>query len=139
EQQVNTHIFVEKARTWIGDLFGDANATTTGGGGAGGGYHWTDPTELQAVITQWESIRDEIDEDLHAIQSAISLAQAPADDEMSTAQAEATRTSLGKCAEHNQAMYEYANSYVNKLKAARGDTITTDESNASTLNRNGGI
>lgn len=135
EQQVSAEIYVDKAARWINGMFGNDWNSESGGGGAGGEYTFTDPAELQAIITQWEQIRDEVMVDGETIRQAIGFVRAPADDPMSTMQAEATVQSLLKLQDHNRAMFKYADGYVIKLKTALGQTISTDGSNAATFKR----
>lgn len=138
EQQVGMQISIGKVKDWVGGVFGRDWESEVGGGGAGGEYVFADLAELDEIIKQWEAQRDAIRADGDQIRQAIGFVMPPADDEMSVRQADATTDSLNRLLEHNTAMFDYAQAYVEKLKAARGHTAATDSDNASTLTRTDG-
>ncbi len=91
----------------------------SGGGGADGQYVFTDLDELDAIITDLEEIKNELEEDDRYYDQAIDLAMPPADDVMSRGQVEAYIASLRVGQNHNAAMAVYAESQLDKLRAAR--------------------
>jgi len=89
--------------------------------------------ELDAVIAQWETQLEAIAADGRKINQAAGLVAAPADDGMSQGQADATRQSLTKLREHNDAMRDYATEYIKKLKASRASMSNTEHGNVSQM------
>jgi len=98
----------------------------SGGGGEGGDYVFTDLDELGAIITDLEALTEEIRNDGRGLNQATELATPPAEDSMSTGQASAYVASLNKAKTHNDAMAAYAQSQLDKLKAARTSYAETD-------------
>ena len=117
----------------IGTLFGPGWQTTYGGGGTGGKYMFANLQDLDAVITQWTEVYTAIGHDGEAIRTALELVAPPAEDDMSVGQANATRDSLTKLKEHNEAMRSYAEEYIKKLQASRDSMTNTDQGNAAQL------
>lgn len=109
-----------------------------GGSSGGGGYVFADLAELDAVIAEWVNLRDGIQADGRKLLQARELIEPPAKDLMSQWQPAATRESLSKAIEHNEAMRDYANTYVEKLQAARVQYTAGDEESAAGLRRAGG-
>lgn len=135
EEQVDNEIMTAEAREWLGSIFGFGTGSEheSGGGGAGGQFTFANIEELDAVITKWNTQRDEISEDQDRIVSAYREIAEPAGDEMSRGQADAARSSLVSMWEHNSQMLEYTDSYIEKLNFARGDMATNDEDAATVL------
>jgi hypothetical protein len=128
EDQIKQQINLGAVAGWLGDLFGADWGKQAGGGGTGGQYMFADLNELNGVITQWETELEAIKKDGQAIRQAAALVEAPAQDGMTIAQAEVTRTSLTTLREHNDAMRDYAQGYLDKLRASR-DSIANNEAN----------
>jgi len=106
-----------------------------GGGGAGGSYVFADLAELDGLIAEWTTIRNGVQADGRRLIRAIRLIEPPAKDLMSQFQASALKESLTKAQKHNAAMAAYANSYIEKLRAARAQYAAGDEQNAEQLRR----
>lgn len=104
-----------------------------GGGGQGGNYVFTDLAHLDRIITKWIKIRDDLLIDHDTIRTAIQVIAPPADDRASIMQAKAARASLVKGQQHNQAMVDYVDSYIEKLHKTRAQYASTEGSNADQL------
>ena len=105
----------------------------SGGGGQGGNYVFTDLAHLDRIITKWTTIRDDLTEDGRQIFGAIQKIVPPAEDAPSINQAKAARESLRKGQLHNQAMIDYVDGYLEKLRATRAQYAATEETNTDTL------
>ena len=129
DQQVDNEITSAEVRDWLGGIFGNdaGNEHESGGGGAGGEFLFADLAELDAVIGQWNSQRDEIQADQERIIGAYHDIAEPAGDEMSVGQAEASRESLLNMWKHNFQMLQYTDNYIKNLQGARGYTQAQDE------------
>lgn len=127
--QVDAEITSTEVREWLGGIFGFGTAPEheSGGGGAGGQFMFADVAELDAVVTQWNTQRDEIQADQDKIIAAYHDIAEPAGDEMSQGQADASRKSLLNMWKHNFQMLQYADNYIQKLGLARGDMVAQDE------------
>lgn len=133
-QQIDQEISLGKVWEAVTSLFGGEGVeTTAGGGGKGGQFMFASLADLDSVITQWETELEAIVADGNTIQQAAGLVQPPAQDGMSVGQADATRQSLIKLKEHNQAMKEYAQEYIKKLKASRASMSNTEQGNVSQI------
>jgi hypothetical protein len=89
--------------------------------------------ELDAIIAEWEALRDEIRGDGRKLVLAQQLIEPPGEDIMSQLEAKATVHSLDKAQIHNDAMATYADGYIAKLRAARAEYAGTDETSAAHL------
>lgn len=107
--------------------------TGSGGGGADGDYVFADLAELDAIITEWTAIRDTIQLDGTELAQARQMISPPAADLMSTGQATALVDSLDKAQTHNDAMFAYADAYVEKLTAARERYAAGEESTVARM------
>lgn len=127
-EQVDAEITSAEVREWLGGIFGFGTAPEheSGGGGAGGQFMFADVAELDSVITQWNTQRDEIQADQDRIISAYHEIAEPAGDEMSRGQADASRESLLNMWKHNFQMMQYTDNYIMKLGLARGDMVAQD-------------
>jgi hypothetical protein len=134
DKQIDQQISLGRVMDQLGSLFGGGWETTAGGGGTGGQFMFADIGELDAVIKQWETEYEAIVKDGQTIFQAAGLIEPPAQDGMSVGQADATRQSLIKLREHNEAMKGYAEGYIKKLKASRASMANTDQGNAAQLN-----
>ncbi|GAB3439847.1 hypothetical protein [Actinophytocola sediminis] len=105
----------------------------SGGGGADGKYVFADLDELDAIITEWIKIRDGIRVDGDKLTQAQQLIVPPAKDLMSQLQAAATIESLTKAIEHNAAMADYTDNYIQKLQAAHAQYAADDEQAAERM------
>ena len=133
-QQIDQEISVGKVFEGLGRLFGAGGwETTAGGGGQGGQFMFASLADLDAVITQWETQLDAIIKDGAKISQAAGLVAPPAGDGMSQGQADATKQSLTKLKEHNDAMRDYATEYIKKLKASRASMANTEHGNVSQM------
>jgi hypothetical protein len=134
DQQVTTVEFMENM-PFFGTLF--SNGYQSGGGGEGGHFAISSLAELDALISRWEGIVDKIDTSGRKIDTALQYVQPPAQDGPSQTEAEKTTTSLMEAQRHNMVMSQYAQNYIKKLKAARGDYANTEETNTSTVQNSG--
>ncbi|MBC6446791.1 hypothetical protein [Actinokineospora xionganensis] len=111
---------------------------TAGGGGEGGKFYIASVAELDSLIAQWTVIRDKIDTSGEKLQDAVFRVAPPADDEMSRKEAMATEESLTMAIEHNRAMRDYAEGYINKLIDARHRYENTEGHNTSAVKHSDG-
>jgi hypothetical protein len=133
EQQIDQQINLGAVAGWLGNLFGADWGKEAGGGGTGGQYMFADLNELNGVIKQWESELEAIKKDGDTIDQAAALIEPPAMDGMTVGQADATRNSLITLREHNTAMREYAEGYLDKLRASRDSIANNEANNANTV------
>lgn len=134
DKQIDQEISLGKVFEGLGKLFGAGGwETTAGGGGQGGQFMFASLADLDAVITQWETQLDAIQKDGLAISQAALNIGPPAEDGMSRGQANATKGSLLKLKEHNDAMRDYAVEYIKKLKASRASMANTEQGNESQM------
>lgn len=105
----------------------------SGGGGQGGSFVFADLDHLDSIITRWSSLRDDIDGDGYDIDEAVRKIVPPAEDEPSVVQANAARASLLKGRQHNAAMFNYVNGFIEKLRATRAQYADSEEHNADTV------
>lgn len=124
--------------------FGQAGLASLGvgdrlgtGGGEGGQFVFADLAELKSVTDQWKAERDRIVSDGKKINRAIELCTPPAGDLMSKYQANALRKSLTEALNHNQAMFSYADGYVQKLEASHTSMAATEQDNVKRLHTSG--
>jgi hypothetical protein len=117
--QVNAEITREGAFGWWRSLFGIGDPYEAGGGGTGGQFMFANLDDLNGVITRWEQERDSIQADCDAIADAYWAIKEPAADPLSGEQAQASRDSLANMWTHSTAMLNYADNYIEKLKASR--------------------
>ena len=117
--QVNAEITREGVFGWWRSLFGIDQPYEAGGGGTGGQFMFANLDDLNTVITRWETERDGIQADCDAIADAYWAIKEPAADPLSGEQAQASRDSLANMWSHSTAMLNYANNYIEKLKASR--------------------
>lgn len=122
-------------------FFGDAarNAYVSGGGGAGGKFEISSLAELDALIGQWESLVEQMDLSRDKLSGALQFVQPPADDAPSRSEASATQDSINAAIDHNMSMRDYAQAYVDKLKAARADYAGTEDANATNVANSDGV
>lgn len=132
-EQIDQQISLGKVMETLGSLFGTEWETTAGGGGTGGQFMFASIADLDAVIAQWETEHAAIQADGEAIRLAAGIVTPPADDGMSVGQADATRESLIKLKEHNDAMLGYAEEYIKKLKASRASMVNTEQGNQAQI------
>ncbi len=97
----------------------DPTQYQAGGGGKGGQFMFASVDELNGVIKQWETMRDDIQDDKDKIADAYFKIKAPAGDVMSQGQASASRDSLANLWQHSDAMLKYADNYITKLYESR--------------------
>src|SRR5262245_40873459 len=88
---------------------------------------FADVHELDGVIKQWEDERDGIKADRQTISDAYYSITDPAGDVMSRAQASASKDSLANMWQHSDAMLQYAENYIAKLKASRQQMAVQEE------------
>jgi hypothetical protein len=137
EQRVDAGI--EDARfgqAGLGSLgIGDRMGT---GGGGGGQFVFADLAELDSITTQWVAERERIRQDHETVLEAIRRCNPPAGDMMSHYQANRLQESLAVARDHNQAMLDYADGYVQKLEASRTAMASSEHNNAARLRTTGG-
>ncbi len=107
--------------------------TGSGGGGSGGQYLFANLDELNSIITDLETLRDNIRNDGEKLRLAHQLITPPAEDDMSHLEAQSTLDSLVKAIEHNDAMIAYADAEIAKIQAARNAYVNTDHDGAERL------
>jgi hypothetical protein len=125
--QVNTEITREGVFGWWRSLFGVDTPYEAGGGGTGGQFMFASLEDLDTIIKRWETERDGILADRNAISEAYYSVKNPAADPLSKEQADASRDSLANMWNHSQAMLQYAENYILKLKASREQMAVMDE------------
>jgi len=139
EQQLNTEVVLGRVINTVNDVipWGPGGHMEAGGGGSGGHFKLS-LAELDALVAQWTVIRNKIDTSGTKLERAIHDVSPPADDEMSEMEANATRDSLQKAVDHNVAMRDYAQSYIDKLTDARNRYENTEGHNTSTVRASDG-
>ena len=135
-EQVDQEIASTEVLNWWRSLFGfggEPQPHESGGGGTGGQFMFASIEELDGVITQWENEREGILADLKQIYEAYDVIKEPAGDAMSKYQADASRDSIANMYHHNNAMLNYADNYIAKLKASREQMAVMEEGNRERL------
>jgi hypothetical protein len=107
--------------------------TGSGGGGTGGQYVFANLGELDGIVAELETLRDDIGNDGDKLKQAQFLIEPPGEDIMSRLEASTTVRSLGKAIEHNMAMRAYADAEIAKMHAARAAYAHTDDEGAMRL------
>jgi hypothetical protein len=127
--QVDVEIARENVLGWWRSLFGlgGDQPYEAGGGGTGGQFMFASLDDLNDVIKKWEDERDGIRADRDVIADAYYAVKEPAGDTMSRGQASASRDSLANMWNHSNAMLNYANNYIEKLKASREQISTMED------------
>jgi hypothetical protein len=133
DQQIQMEISLGSVLDRLGGLFGADWEPSAGGGGTGGQFMFASIEELDGVITQWKDQREAILRDGRKVRDAAAFITAPAGDSMSTTMADTTMQSLDALYEHNQAMFNYADAYIQKLEASRASMTNTDEGGKQTM------
>lgn len=100
-----------------------------GGGGAGGNYVFTDLAHLDTIIARWVAVRDRIGPNSDKLIQAGDVVYPPADDPASQRQAEALVKSVNAASVHNESVFRYATTYVERLNAVREAYATTEQTN----------
>jgi hypothetical protein len=128
-EQVNGEITAAEVSEWWKSLFGFGGGQPyeAGGGGSGGQFMFANLEELDGVITRWEEERDGILADRDAIADAYYMIAEPAGDMMSRGQTSASRDSLATMYYHSDAMFKYAEGYLEKLYASRQQMALMEE------------
>jgi hypothetical protein len=130
EDQVNAEITREGVLSWWRGLFGMETPDApyeAGGGGRGGQFMFASVEELDSVITRWEDERDGILDDRDKIADAYYAIKYPAADPMSRQLADSSKNSLANMWQHSNAMLDYAENYIAKLKASRNQMSTSED------------
>lgn len=144
EQQLNAEVGMGRVYNTVAETIGrlpwvnTPEHITAGGGGTGGKFYIASVVELDSLIAQWTVILDKIEVSGTKLEQATYLIDPPADDEMSRKEASATMESLGKAIEHNRAMREYADGYIQKLTDARHRYENTEGHNQSAVQHSDG-
>jgi hypothetical protein len=127
--QVAVEVTREGVLGWWRSLFGldPTEQYQAGGGGQGGQFMFASIEELNGVITKWETERDGIKADRDAIAEAYYSIGAPAGDSMSKGLATASQDSIANMWQHSNAMLNYADNYIAKLKASRQQMSVEEE------------
>jgi hypothetical protein len=107
--------------------------TGSGGGGANGHYVFANLEELDSIIADLATLRDNIHSDDAKLVQAQRLITPPGQDDMSRMEAQTTVDSLDKAIEHNRAMATYAEAEIAKMRAARSAYANTDDKSAARL------
>jgi hypothetical protein len=116
---------------------GNAGYVLTGSGGGGNGdFVFASLAELETIIAEWSTLRDEIGLDWDGFfQAQYQTNIAPAGDVMSEQQANAVNGSLNKALSHCDVMLKYVDSYVVKLAAAQRQYLNDDDNAKRRLER----
>ncbi|WP_130342051.1 hypothetical protein [Herbihabitans rhizosphaerae] len=112
-------------------IFGGEGRDHSGGGSGAGEFVFADLAELDGVITEWMTLRDEIRHDQYLFTQAVGFMVAPAQDDPSGEQAGAAKVSVEKARDHNKAMLDYADDYITRLTASRQAMAATEERNTA--------
>jgi hypothetical protein len=107
--------------------------TGSGGGGVGGQYVFASLEDLDGIIADLETLRDDIRNDGDKLVQAQWLIEPPGEDIMSRMEANTTVHSLDNAIEHNTAMFNYAEAEIAKMRAARDAYAQTDDDGAARL------
>ncbi|MQA10899.1 MAG: hypothetical protein GEU98_20550 [Pseudonocardiaceae bacterium] len=113
--------------------FWDKGDDASGGGGANGQYVFASFEELQNVINRFKDERDKIREDGEEIRQATQLVEPPAEDMMSRFMGTAAKDSLEQMRNHNKAMLEYAENYIEKLERSLQSMQQNEDANAGDM------
>jgi hypothetical protein len=106
-------------------------------GGGDGRYVFADLAELDSIIAKWEAVRDRIRDNGRKIIEARDAVTPPADNAPSRIQADVLANSLDTGHQHNLAMFDYANSYIQKLQASRARYAADDQASADNIGQAG--
>jgi hypothetical protein len=136
-QQIRAEIAAAKVGSAIADLFGGEYTHHSGGGGAGGYYEFTSLADLDSIITELKTVRDDITEDGWMLGRAIGTVVPPAQDIMSQMQAQATIASWDAAREHNRRMQAVADAEIAKLEDARKAYAQVEGTNTQTFRMQG--
>jgi hypothetical protein len=98
-----------------------------------GQYIFTDLDEVDSIIAELESVKEDIAYDGLELRAAYSAARSPAEDGMSRSQVRAYRDSLAKAMRHNETMAGYVTDQIDKLSAALSGYTDADTASASQL------
>ncbi|GAB3494072.1 hypothetical protein [Amycolatopsis cihanbeyliensis] len=102
----------------------------------GGGYLFDEET-IAAKIREFENLRDQITEKYDELRQAAAACTPPSPDAPAVNQAKAAQESINKAAEHNKAMAEYAQSYIDALRKANGTYVEKEEDTAEVFKDRG--
>ncbi|GAB3565761.1 hypothetical protein GCM10027445_11550 [Amycolatopsis endophytica] len=103
----------------------------------GAGYSF-DPDQIAALIPKWEEFRDNIRDDYLKLQEAAAQVIAPSPDQPAIQNATQTLASVQAAIEHNRAMLNYAQSWIDNLKKANGTYTQQDQEATRGLYGNSG-
>lgn len=101
----------------------------------GGGHYAIDPNELNGLITQWQSLVDDLQDDQKHIQQIQRAGPAAHDTEASAPQAEAIASFGNRMHDRNQNMLQYANNYLEALKKTQETYQYQEHSSQDNLNK----
>lgn len=106
--------------------------------GGEGKYVFADLDELDGVIAEWAGLHNRIKKHGIKLSQAVSLISAPARDQVSQVHATYTQESLTKAVVHNDAMRQFARSYLDKLTAARAQYAESESQAVANLRQTSG-
>ncbi|OZM74856.1 hypothetical protein CFN78_01180 [Amycolatopsis antarctica] len=109
---------------------------TTNRVAAGGAGFEMDLDEMKALLPQWESLRDELEE-MVEVASQFRRAVPPADDEASRAQIEAVYAHADLYQQSVEQQLQYAEGYVSSLQTAISGTAGSDSASADAVAKYG--
>jgi len=128
QAEIQAAIGASQGPAQIGPMVG-AGLSTVGVGG----YQF-DPEQIAALIPKWEALKDDIDADLIALQTAAQHVSPPSPDQPAIVNATATAKSIGAAIEHNLELRRYAQAWIDKLHQANGTYVREDEEVRTGLN-----
>ncbi|QWF81800.1 hypothetical protein [Amycolatopsis sp. CA-230715] len=99
-----------------------------------GGYHF-DPEVTAKKITEWEQIRDAIEEDRWKLQNNAEALLPPSADQPASEQVRAAKQSILAAVDHNKKMLEYAQAYIDALRKSNGTYVAHEETTIKDLHK----
>lgn len=99
-----------------------------------GGYRF-DPGTVAALISRWENVLHDLQDDQQTQESALTAAQPPSPDQPAVQQAQLAQASIRKMIAHNVSMQRSAYAYINALKKANGTYTQHDADVAEALGK----
>lgn len=103
------------------------------GGGTGGQFVFVNLDEIDSILREWEDLRDRIDARRRTTDKVRNLCNPPAGDMMSEYQANAGLETATAKLEHDDALWAYAQAYVDNLTACHKAMTATERGNADRL------
>lgn len=115
-----------------------AVTSSAGAGGRNGGGYRFSPEEIDAVIKQWEQLREGLEDDLNTAQDVANV-KGPGREFASGDFEKAAGPSGRALVEQTRRMLDYVQRYIQALKDAQNATKTQDEQAREEVNKTGGM